>query len=139
MKIKCIALGLGMLFSSLSLTAHEAMSEEKFRSAEEAFAALQGGELPKTYFVFQGMPKKNSAQLHKELRPAHIEWVKNSPIHIAGPFIDNEGNYLSSFIIFEADNQAAAEALFATDPYVKEGFFASVEIKPWKWIIGAPK
>lgn len=42
-------------------------------------------------------------------------------------------------VVCEADDQAAAEALFATDPYALAGLFDNTEIKPWRWVIGAPE
>ena len=35
-------------------------------------------------------------------------------------------------------DKAAAKALAAGDPYANAGLFASVDIRPWKWVIGNP-
>jgi len=40
--------------------------------------------------------------------------------------------------VLEAADLAAARAFAAADPYAKAGLFASVEVRPWRWLIGAP-
>lgn len=89
------------------------------------------------YFVFYGKDKPDHLHVRMENRPAHVEWLKSSPIPVAGPLLDGNGDPNGSMVIMEADSQADAEALFADDPYAKAGLFASSEIKPWKWVIGA--
>lgn len=56
-----------------------------------------------------------------------------------GPFLDAAGNPNGSLVIIEAKDQAEAEAIAANDPYAKAGLFASVEIRPWKWLIKNPE
>lgn len=89
------------------------------------------------HFVFYGKDKENSLHVRTENRPAHVEWLQSNPIPIAGPLLDENEDMCGSMVICEAADQAAAEALFATDPYARAGLFASFEIKPWKWVIGA--
>lgn len=90
------------------------------------------------HFVFYGTDKANSLQIRLDNRPAHVEWLKSSPIPLAGPLLDGNGDMCGSMVVCEAEDQAAAEALFATDPYAKAGLFASSSITPWKWVIGTP-
>lgn len=90
------------------------------------------------HFVFYGTDKANSLQIRLDNRPAHVEWLKSSPIPLAGPLLDENGDMCGSMVVCEAKDQAAAEALFATDPYAKASLFASSSITPWKWVIGAP-
>lgn len=91
------------------------------------------------HFVFYGKDKENSLQLRLDNRPEHVVWLKENPIPVAGPLIDEKGDPCGSMVICEAQDQKAAEALFATDPYAKAGLFSSTEVKPWKWVIGAPE
>ncbi len=71
-------------------------------------------------------------------RPAHIEWLKSNPVAIAGPFLDDKGDMVGSLLIVEAEDEAAARALLATDPYAKANLFKSAEVKAWRWAIGKP-
>jgi uncharacterized protein YciI len=74
-------------------------------------------------------------------RDAHVAWLKSlAPrVRIAGPFLDETGEIMQgSIVVIEADDLAAAWATFAEDPYAAAGLFADVEIRPWRWVVGAP-
>jgi hypothetical protein len=42
-------------------------------------------------------------------------------------------------VVIEAANRAAITEIAGRDPYAVAGLFASVEIKPWKWLIKNPE
>lgn len=88
------------------------------------------------HFVFYGKDKTDSLQVRLDNRSAHIEWLKSNPIPLAGPLLNEDGDMCGSMVVCEAEDQAAAQALFAADPYAKAGLFASSEITPWKWVVG---
>lgn len=74
-------------------------------------------------------------------RDAHLAWLKSlgTRTRIAGPFFDETGETMSgSVVVIEAADLAEAKATFAADPYAAAGLFAAVEIRPWKWVVGAP-
>jgi uncharacterized protein YciI len=48
-------------------------------------------------------------------------------VKIAGPFLDKTG----SLIVVDAESAAEVWALVARDPYVTEGVFGRVEVKPF--------
>ena len=86
--------------------------------------------------------KANSSALRADVRPKHLAFIDahKERVKIAGPFTSDDGaTMLGSLIIVEAADIAAARAFAAADPYAQAGLFASVEIKPWRWIVGAPK
>jgi len=91
------------------------------------------------HFVFYGKDKKDHLQTRLDNRPAHVAWLKSNPIALAGPLLDEKGDMCGSMLVCEAEDYAAAEALFATDPYKKADLFASTQITQWKWVIGAPE
>ena len=74
-------------------------------------------------------------------RPAHLEFLNSlgSALKAAGPFLDAEEKPTGSLLILEAESHAAAQAIAAADPYAAAGLFASVEIRPWKWLIKNPE
>ena len=43
-----------------------------------------------------------------------------------------------SLLIAEAVDLKTLQTVLAEDPYARAGLFESVDIKPWKWVIGAP-
>jgi uncharacterized protein YciI len=46
---------------------------------------------------------------------------------------------VGSLIIIDAADTAAAKAFSVQDPYAQAGLFARVDVRPWRWLIGAPK
>jgi uncharacterized protein len=82
----------------------------------------------------------NTAALRPLVRPRHLEYVQ--PLIDTGrlvfggphPAIDSPdpgpAGYTGSLIIAEFDSIESARAWSAEDPYVREGVFGDVEIKP---------
>jgi uncharacterized protein len=58
---------------------------------------------------------------------------------IARPFLGPDGKPSGSLLILATDDLEAAKALAAEDPYAKAGLFASVDIRPWNWLIKNPE
>ncbi|MEJ1159934.1 YciI family protein [Prosthecomicrobium sp. N25] len=74
-------------------------------------------------------------------RDTHVAWLKSlgTALKIAGPFLDDAGEEMrGSLVVIEADSLDAARAVFAQDPYKAAGLFETVEVKPWRWTLGAP-
>jgi uncharacterized protein len=92
-------------------------------------------------FALICIDKPNSLELRVKVRPEHVAFLEKlgSDMKAAGPFVDDEGKPTGSLVIINATNFAAAEAIAATDPYAVAGLFASVDIKPWKWLIKNPE
>ena len=92
-------------------------------------------------FAVSCTDKANSLDVRLENRPAHIDFLKahGDAIRIAGPYVGEDGEGMAgSLLIVEAADLAAAKALAAGDPYARAGLFESVDIRPWKWVIGNP-
>jgi uncharacterized protein YciI len=92
-------------------------------------------------FVAVCLDKPGALAVRTATRDAHLGWLKSlgTTIRAGGPFLDPaDGTMIGSMLIVEAESIEAARALFAEDPYVKAGLFASTEIRPWKWVVGAP-
>lgn len=85
--------------------------------------------------------KPNSLELRQQSRPEHLTFLEGlgSSLKAAGPFTDDEGKPTGSLVIIEAANRVAIAEIAARDPYAVAGLFASVEIKPWKWLIKNPE
>jgi uncharacterized protein YciI len=95
-----------------------------------------------TLFALICTDKPNAASVRAETRPNHLAYIDahKAQVKIAGPFTSEDGkSMLGSLIIVEAADMAAARTFAANDPYALAGLFQSVEIKPWRWIVGAPK
>jgi uncharacterized protein YciI len=86
-------------------------------------------------FVIIGHDGPNGAALRPTVRPAHLEnlrpLVESGRVLVGGPFTDGSG----SLIVADFENEAAAQAFMQTDPYVKQGVFERVEIKPFRKVV----
>lgn len=92
-------------------------------------------------FVAMCHDKPDGLALRLSTREAHVAWLKilGERVRIAGPFFDASGETMcGSVVVIEAEDLAGAEATFAADPYALAGLFTSVEIRPWRWVVGAP-
>lgn len=85
--------------------------------------------------------KPNSVDLRMSVRPDHLTYLESlgAGLKAAGPFTTDEGAPTGSLVIIEAADRAAAKAMAENDPYARAGLFASVEIRPWKWLIKNPE
>jgi uncharacterized protein YciI len=85
--------------------------------------------------------KPQGLELRMSVRPDHLKYLESlgSSLKAAGPFTTDEGSPIGSLVIIEAADRAAAKEMADNDPYAKAGLFASVEIKPWKWLIKNPE
>ncbi|MAW88956.1 MAG: hypothetical protein CMJ42_20760 [Phyllobacteriaceae bacterium] len=87
--------------------------------------------------------KPDALQLRLDTRPAHLEWLNGLKdkgiVKLGGPFMNAEGKPDGSMVVIEAENQSAAEAVAAQDPYARAGLFAAVAVRPWTWVINNPE
>jgi hypothetical protein len=69
------------------------------------------------------------------VRPAHLENLKplidQGRMIIGGPFTDGTG----SLMIVEMESAAAAQEFARNDPYMKQGVFARVEVRPFRQVV----
>ncbi len=79
--------------------------------------------------------------LRAQNRDQHLAYLDSlGPVmKSAGPFMNEDGSEpRGSLVIVEAQNMTAAAEIAANDPYAIAGVFESVDIRPWKWLLGAP-
>jgi len=82
--------------------------------------------------------KPGHLEVRKANRDAHLAHIAGADgaIQQAGPFLDPAGEMCGSLLICEAPDMATVEAWCAADPYAQAGLFQSVEIRPWKRVVG---
>jgi uncharacterized protein len=85
--------------------------------------------------------KPGHLQARLDNRPAHLGWLEGlgADIKAAGPFLGADGKPSGSLVIIAAENLETAKSLAAKDPYALAGLFASVDIRPWNWVIKNPE
>jgi uncharacterized protein YciI len=90
-------------------------------------------------FLVNARDKAGALDLRMSNRPQHLEWAKSyaDRILMAGPvFGEDSETFAGSTFVVEFDTLADARAWAEDDPYAKAGLFETVEIAPFKWLIG---
>lgn len=87
--------------------------------------------------------KPGLLQTRLDTRAAHLEFLdrlnKAGRLKFAGPFTGEDGKPDGSLVVIDAVDRSAAETTAADDPYANAGLFASVEIRPWIWVVNNPE
>jgi uncharacterized protein YciI len=85
--------------------------------------------------------KAGSISIRKTSRPEHVAYLESlgDALVLAGPFTEADGETSNgSLIVIEAASPEAARKIASNDPYAKAGLFASVDIRPWRWVFNNP-
>jgi uncharacterized protein YciI len=90
------------------------------------------------HFVAICLDKPDSLAKRLEARAAHLAFLKERAevVKLGGPFLDAAGAPCGSMLIFDCAGEADARALLAEDPYAKAGLFASVDLRPYRPVVG---
>ena len=96
-------------------------------------------------YAIIGTDKENSLEQRLAVRPAHVERLQalkqEGRLRLAGPFpaIDNAdpgpAGFTGSLIVAEFDSLGDAKKWADADPYVTAGVYASVTVKPFKYVL----
>jgi len=69
-------------------------------------------------------------------RPAHFAGIKpmveRGELRAAGAILDDDGEMIGSVVFAEFPSRSDLDDWLATEPYVKEGVWQQVEIKPFR-------
>jgi uncharacterized protein YciI len=88
-------------------------------------------------FVMIGHDAPDAKEKRPRHRPAHLEHLgplaAAGRVPLAGPFTDGSG----SLIVLEAESLADAWAIVARDPFVTNGIYNRVELKPFVQVFPA--
>ena len=80
--------------------------------------------------------KPGALQTRLDNRSAHLAYIEETGVvSQAGPLLDGDA-MIGSLIILDVEDLAAAQSWADGDPYAKAGLFQSVELIPWKKVIG---
>src|SRR5438132_13920520 len=86
-------------------------------------------------YVIIGHDAPEAHEKRPQVRPAHLAHLdplaRAGRIRLAGPLLDRTGR----LIALEADSLAEGWAVVARDPYVTEGVFTRVEVKPFQQVL----
>ncbi len=83
-------------------------------------------------FAIIGHDGPDGPRLRPQVRQAHLENLRPlaqlGKVVLAGPFTDGSG----SLIVLDMDSEAQALAFAQSDPYVTQGVFESIEVRPFR-------
>lgn len=97
-----------------------------------------------TYFVVFATDRPGMDEWRERLRPAHREYLRRPQPHavrvcLGGPTLDHEGQRMNgTLLVVQASSQGEVEAFLQDDPYIRNGLFAHLEVRPWLWGLGQP-
>lgn len=99
------------------------------------------------FYAIIGTDSESSLQQRLAVRPQHLQRLNalqdDGRLLLAGPFPAVDANdpgpagFSGSLIVAEFDSLEAATAWADADPYVTEGVFSTVVIKPFKKVLPA--
>lgn len=93
-------------------------------------------------FLINARDRKGALDVRLANRSAHLDYAKalGDKLLVGGPVIDEDGEaMIGSTIIIEAGSLAEARSWSENDPYAKAGLFETVEVREYKWVLGAAK
>jgi uncharacterized protein YciI len=80
--------------------------------------------------------KAGALQTRLDNRAAHLAYIEDTGVvSQAGPLLDGDA-MIGSLVVLDVEDLAAAQNWADNDPYAKAGLFQSVELIPWKKVIG---
>ncbi|MCR9110151.1 YciI family protein [Marivita sp. XM-24bin2] len=81
--------------------------------------------------------KAGALETRKSNRDAHLAYIdQTGVVNQAGPLLDDADQMIGSLVILDVADMTAAQEWADNDPYAKAGLFQSVELIPWKRVIG---
>lgn len=94
-------------------------------------------------YAIIGKDREGSGEKRLVARPAHLKRLEalqeEGRLILAGPFpaidCNDPGAFSGSLIVAEFDSIEAARTWADSDPYVVEGVFEQVEVKPFKKVL----
>ncbi len=80
--------------------------------------------------------KAGALQTRLDNRAAHLAYIEETGVvSQAGPLLEQE-DMIGSLVILDVEDMAEAKTWAENDPYALAGLFESVELIPWKRVIG---
>lgn len=89
------------------------------------------------HFILICRDGPDGADRRPSVRPAHLDHVAKAgaAVKIAGPLLDEAGLPVGSLFLLDMEDEAAITAFADTDPYYREGVFASREIRGFNIVV----
>lgn len=98
-----------------------------------------------TYFAVWATDAPGMEATRQHVREAHRARLRDPGAHpvrvlLGGATLGESGAQMNgTLLVLQADDIDAVRRFVADDPYVHEGVYRSVEVRPWAWGLGTPK
>jgi uncharacterized protein YciI len=88
-------------------------------------------------FILIAHDKAGALEVRKANRPAHLAYLQaaGEKIVFGGPLLAADGAPFGSVVVIEAEDEAAARAFFAGDPYAEAELFEMVTVSAFRVVI----
>jgi uncharacterized protein YciI len=109
-----------------------------FRKRAGSGVPSRGGAGETMLFVVTAIDRPGALEQRLEIRPRHIEYLKNwvGQIKMGGALLDESDQPMGSLLVIETTGRAEAEAFVADDPFTQEGVYEQVIIRPFRAVLG---
>ena len=80
--------------------------------------------------------------LRDKHREEHVAFLKGAgdKVRAAGrTLVEDDGDPDGSFMIYQGDSVAELEEFLKGDPFVVNGLYEDIVIRPWLWVLGEGK
>ena len=96
---------------------------------------------PTRHFVIFSTDRPGTESVRQEHRERHRAYIRQPDANgvaavLGGPTLDAAGQMNGTMLVVAAEDEAAARAFFASDPYVVNGLFGEVIVREWSWGLG---
>ena len=97
------------------------------------------------YFAVWATDKAGALPTRQRVREAHRARLRDPGEHpvrvlLGGATLASGPDDMNgTLLVVQAQDIEAVQRFVAEDPYVLEGVYASVEVRPWAWGLGQPK
>jgi uncharacterized protein YciI len=97
------------------------------------------------YFAVWATDAPGMRDTRQRVREAHRARLRNPGDHpvqvlLGGATLDDDAVHMNgTLLVLQAEHIDAVRRFVAEDPYVHEGVYQSVEVRPWAWGLGTPR
>jgi uncharacterized protein YciI len=83
----------------------------------------------------------DAIERRKRVRPTHLAGiaplVEDGHVLVGGAILNEDGDMVGSMLLVEFPDRTAVDAWLARDPYVTDGVWKEIEVRPFRTAVGA--
>ena len=97
------------------------------------------------YFAVWATDKAAVLETRQRVRETHRARLRDPGAHpvrvlLGGATLEQQAGPMNgTLLVVQAEHIDAVRRFVAEDPYVREGVYATVEVRPWAWGLGQPQ